>query len=557
MSELPVILAVDGDPGALERVAAELRRRYEGDYRIVCEAGPSEALVTLEELSEAREPVALVLADRACTELLERTRETYPRAKRGLLIPWGGWGDDETAAAIREAMLFGRIDYYVLQPSTPPDEYFHRTISELLMEWQRSDPEVPREVTVVADPDTARTHEIRNLLARNGVPHTFHSCHSDEGRALLEKVQRTTADTPVVILGDGRVLDDPSNTELAEGYRVPTELEKHEFEVVVVGAGPAGLAAAVYASSEGLDALVVEPASIGGQASSSSRIRNYLGFPRGLSGSELAQRAYQQAWVFGTSFLLTKGVTGLRQRDGRHVLEISDGAEVVTDSVILAMGITYRQLPIQSLERLANRGVFYGTSPSDAHSFAGKHVVVVGGGNSAGQAAVHLARYARQVTLVVRGPTLAATMSQYLRDEITGHHNIVVRHSTELVEADGGDRLEHVVLRDAEGGTELVPAEGLFVLIGAHPHTDWLPEEIARDEAGYVVTDEDLGDAWPLERHPLMFETSVPGVFAVGDVRSRSVKRVAAAVGEGSVVIQQVHRYLESGEPRVTLSERQ
>ena len=372
VSGRPVIVAVDADTDALEQIAAELRGRYDRDYRIVCGTTPSEGVEAVQAIWAAGEQVALVLADRACTELLARTRELYPRAKRGLLIPWGGWGDDETALAIREAMLYGRIDYYVLQPSTAPDEYFHRTISELLLEWQRSDPEAPREVTVVADPAAARTHEIRNLLARNGVPHAFHSCQSDDGRALLRNAKRVAADAPVVILANGSVLDDPSNTQLAQGYRVPTELERHEFEVVVIGAGPAGLAAAVYASSEGLDVLVVERAAIGGQASSSSRIRNYLGFPRGLSGSELAQRAYQQAWVFGTSFLLTKEVTRLRHESGGHVLEISDGAEVRARSVVLAMGIAYRQLGIPPLERLANRGVFHGTSPADAQTFGGK-----------------------------------------------------------------------------------------------------------------------------------------------------------------------------------------
>jgi thioredoxin reductase (NADPH) len=552
----PVILAVDGDPEALERIAAELRRRYGSDYRIVCETGPKDALVTLEEMHEAGDDVALVLADQACVDLLERTLEIYPRAKRGLLIPWGGWSDDETTAAIREAMLYGRIDYYVLQPSAAPDEYFHRTICELLLEWQRSDPEAPREVTVVADPEAPKSHEIRNLLSRNGVPYAFHACDSDAGRTLLAKSGRTPDDAPVVFLVGGQVLEQPSKTQLAEGYGVPTQLEKHDYELVVVGAGPAGLAAAVYASSEGIDALVVERATIGGQASSSARIRNYLGFPRGLSGAELAQRAYQQAWVFGTSFLLTKEVSELRRDDGRLVFTVSDGSEIRAEAVVLAMGIAYRQIDIPALSRLANRGVFYGMTPgADAQTYAGKDVVIVGGGNSAGQAAVHLARYAAHVTLVVRGPTLAASMSQYLRDEMAARENIVVRCSTSVVDAEGDDRLERLHLRGEDGRTESVPADGLFVLIGAHPHSDWLPDDVVRDEGGYVVTDEDLGDAWPLERHPFMFETSAPGVFAVGDVRSRSVKRVAAAVGEGSVVIQQVYRYLEARSPRVTVAD--
>ena len=546
MSPLPAILVVDADAEALERTSAELHRRYRDDYRILRERRPQEALLALESVHAARGDVALVLADLACTELLGRVAQLFPRARRGLLIPWGGWGDDATAAAIREAMAHGRIDYYVLHPASAPDEYFHRTISELLTEWQRADPEVSREVTIVADPRLARSREVRNLLSRSGVPHAFHSTASAEGERLLEGAGVDMPSGPVVILADGTVLHDPSTTDLARGYRVPTELEKDEYELVVVGAGPAGLAAAVYASSEGLDALVVERASIGGQAGSSSRIRNYLGFPRGLSGAELAQRAYQQAWVFGAHFLLTKEVRALRPEGDRHVLEIADGTEVRARSVVLAMGISYRRLELPDVEHLTERGVYYGTSPTDAPQFTDKRVAVVGGGNSAGQAALHLRRYAARVTLVVRGGSLAASMSKYLENEIEACENIDVRYSTEVVGAVGQERLEEILLRDEEGSTEATTAEALFVLIGARPHTEWLPAEIARDAAGYVITDEHLGDAWPLERSPHVFETSAPGVFAVGDVRSRSVKRVAAAVGEGSVVVQQCHRYLES-----------
>jgi thioredoxin reductase (NADPH) len=347
-----------------------------------------------------------------------------------------------------------------------------------------------------------------------------------------------------VILLDGTVLEDPTNTEIASGYGVPTDLDRDEFDVVIVGAGPAGLAAAVYASSEGLEALVVEPGSIGGQAGSSARIRNYLGFPRGLSGGELAQRAYQQAWVFGTSFLLTKEVTDLDAVGGRLELTISDGSKVEATSVILATGIEYRRLETPGLEQLLNKGVFYGSSPADAQLLAGKHVVIVGAGNSAGQAAVHLSKHAAGVTIVCRKSTLAASMSRYLLDEIEACNNIHARLSTVIVGASGERWLERLTLRGPDG-TESVRADALFVFIGAHPHTEWLPPEIERDQHGYVVTGEHL-QGGTLERKPLMFETSVPGVFAVGDVRSRSVKRVAAAVGEGSAVVQHVFNYIQS-----------
>jgi thioredoxin reductase (NADPH) len=557
----PIILAVDDDAWSIGHVSAELERRYDRDYHVVYSTSATDALEQLEKMRAAGGQVALVLADQwmpdlTGEELLARVCQLHPHAKRALLIGWGEWGHAPTAEAIREGMALGRIDYYALKPWKSPDEYFHRTVSEFLHEWSRADVSVPQEVTVVADPWLPRAHEIRNLLARNGVPHVFHSNGSPEGEQRLRQAGHTGVTEPVVILLDGRVLIDPSNQELARSYGATTELdEPSRFDVAVVGAGPAGLATAVYASSEGLGALVVERESIGGQAGSSSRIRNYLGFARGISGAELAQRAYQQAWVFGTTFLLMRDITGLRTDGAEHVLTISDGSEVRARSVILAMGVNYRRLAVPALERLHGMGVFYGSSPSEAPRFTGGHVYVVGGGNSAGQAAVHLARYAARVTMLVRAHTLAASMSQYLRDEIDANDNIDVRTSTEVIDGAGETRLEELTLRLAEG-TITVPADALFLLIGARPHTGWLPPEIARDEQGYVLTDTDLerGDGpaqWGLERAPLVFETSVPGVFAVGDVRSRSVKRVASAVGEGSVVIQQVHEHLARVPARV------
>lgn len=551
MSALPVVLVVDADAEALERTTSELRRRYGADYEIADGSSPGAGLAALGSLHEQRREVALVLADRACTDLLGRTRVLFPRARRGLLISWGDWGDLEIAEAIREAMALGRVDYYVLKPWVSPDEYFHRTVSELLHEWRRSDPAGAREVTVVAERGAARTNELRTLLSRN--PYAFHASDSGEGRRLLAEAGLGATRAPVVFLRGEAPLVDPSDEELLRrGYRVPTEVARLNYDLVVIGAGPAGLAAAVYGSSEGLETLVVERQSIGGQAGSSSRIRNYLGFARGVSGMELAQRAYQQAWVFGTSFLLRRQVTELLERDGVHQLELEGHAPVRARSVVLAMGVAYRRLDVPALEGLGN--VFYGTSPADAQEWSGGKVVVVGGGNSAGQAALELARYAEEVTMVVRGGTLAATMSRYLETELRARHHIALRFSTEVVDAAGDGRLERLVLRTGDGASETVETDALFVLIGAHPHTAWLPEEILRDERGYVVTDEELGDAWALERPPHMFETSVPGVFAVGDVRSRAVKRVAAAVGEGSVVVQQIHRHLESSRPPVTLA---
>jgi thioredoxin reductase (NADPH) len=536
MSELPLILAVDEDPEALERITSELQR-YARDYKVICGPSTQAALSQLESLRDRDAAVAVVLAARGTQELkgeelLERVHELHPHAKRALLIPWGGWADEETADAIRNAMALGHIDYYALKPWAMPDEIFHRLVSEFLQEWRRQNAPGRRELTVVADPWSQRGYALRNLLARNGVPHAFHACESSEGAELLRSCGQDGADVPVVILPDGSALVDPQPEDLARhGTRMQTVLdEPGEFDVVVVGAGPAGLAAAVYASSEGLNALVVERESIGGQAGSSTRIRNYLGFSRGLSGAELAQRAYKKAWVFGATFLLTREVVDLEIGEPVHRVSISGAPDVTARSVILAMGVSYKRLDVPALMPLEGVGVFYGSSPSEARQFTGGNVFVVGGANSAGQSALHLARYAKKVTLVVRGPSLEASMSRYLIDEIEGNEKIDVRARTEVVDAAGTDRLETLTLR-SPAGEEPVPADALFLLIGAEARTDWLPDAIERDERGFVSSADD-------------YSTSVPGIFAIGDVRSGSVKRVASAVGEGSVVIQHVHHYL-------------
>ena len=541
MDALPLILAVDEDSEALERIASELQR-YARDYRVICGPSTEAALAQLETLHQQGEAVAIVLAARGSgtlkgEDLLERVHGLHPHAKRALLIPWGGWAEEETANAIRSAMALGHIDYYALKPFSAPDELFHRLISEFLQEWRRQNAPGRREITVVADPWSPRGYEVRNLLARNGVPHAFHTCDSSEGLALLRSCGEEGAEVPVVILPDGSALVDPGAEALAQhGTRMRTDID-HEgpFDLLIIGAGPAGLAAAVYASSEGLDALVVERESIGGQAGTSTRIRNYLGFSRGLSGAELAQRAYQQAWVFGATFLLTREVEAVRTGGAGFVVSISGGFEVEARSVILAVGVSYRRLEVPALAALEGVGVHYGSSPSEARQFSGGSVFVVGGANSAGQAAAHLARYAADVTLVCRR-SLSTTMSQYLLDEIRGKENIRVREGTEVVDAGGVGQLESVTLR-GPNGDETVAADGLFILIGAEPRTEWLPPEIERDERGFVETGSD-------------YATSASGVFAIGDVRAGSVKRVASSVGEGSVVIQHVHRYLEAVEAR-------
>jgi thioredoxin reductase (NADPH) len=550
----PVLLAVDGDAEALARVEGELTRRYGSDYRVIAEGSASAALDTVERLRAEEEPVALVLCDNwleemTGSELLARVRALHPGAKRGLLIEWGGWADTDTSEAIFEAMALGRIDYYVLKPERSPDELFHRTVADFLFEWARAESPVQGEIEIVAEEDSPRAHDLNNLLSRNGVPFVCHTPESADGRALLAGAGLERASVPVARVQSGEILVDPSNVDLAAAFGVSTELgEDRRFDLVVVGAGPAGLAAAVYASSEGLNALVVERESLGGQAGSSSLIRNYLGFSRGVSGSDLAQRAYQQAWVFGTSFLLMKEVVELRPGTPRHTLKISDGSEVETTAVVIATGVSYRRLGIPALEALEGAGVFYGASGAEAKALRGRHAYVVGGGNSSGQAAMNLARYAERVTLVVRAASLAESMSAYLQEAVGAAENIDVMLGTEVVDGGGEGRLESLTLRERDGGaTSTVAADALFVMIGARPATEWLPAEIERDERGYLLTGHDLARTPGASRRAVPHgETSLRNVFAVGDVRYGSAKRVAGAVGEGSVVIQQVHRCIEA-----------
>lgn len=559
----PAIVVAVRAPGARDLVASELRRRYAADYEVVTTSSATEAADALRALASRATPVALLLADdpeplAGGQTVFVQARELYPDIRRGLLVEWGAWADRAVTQSVLTLMAMGQIDYYVIRPWRSPDEYFHRTVTEFLLEWERAGGTLPREVTVVADQWTPRAHELRSLLARNGVPHVFLDRASPEAaHRLSELAEDAGHDRPLVLLHDGRVLQDPTNTELAAAYGVRTALDADggaEVDVAVVGAGPSGLAAAVYASSEGLSTLVVERESIGGQAGSSSLIRNYLGFSRGVSGADLAQRAYQQAWVFGAEFLLMREAVRLRSEDERFVLVVDGGEEVRARAVVLATGVSYRRLDAPELEALAGAGVFYGASVSEARAVSGQDVYVVGGGNSAGQAALHLARYARRVVLLVRGDSLAESMSKYLIDQLAAV-GVLVRLHSEIVGGGGTGRLERLVVHDRRSGADdTVDAGGLFVLIGAAPRTEWLPAELLRDRWGYLLSGPDVLDeggrrAWPLERPPRPLETSLPGVFAVGDVRRRSVKRVASAVGDGAAVISQVHEHLAPAVP--------
>ena len=551
---LPLILAVDGDRAVLGRLEHELQRRYGGDFRIRGERTAAAALAELTDARDHGERVAVVLAadslpDLPGSSLLATVRTMHPDARRALLINWGAWADRDTATAILQAMALGDINYYVLKPWTPGDELFHRVVAEFVQEWSRTDVTAPREVVVVAGTTSARGHEIRKLLTRSGIPHVFHDRESPEGLHVLHSQDGDTAEVLVWMPAiGGKVLRDATDAEIAEAWGIPTTLdgEERDFDVLVVGAGPAGLASAVYATSEGLRTVVVERESLGGQAGASSLIRNYLGFSRGVSGAELAQRGYQQAWVFGAHFLVTREVTALRPDGDCFVATVSDVGEITARAVVLATGVSYRRLGIPELEALSGAGVFYGGSVSEARAMTGRRVVVVGGGNSAGQAVLHLHRYATHVTLLVRDADLAQSMSQYLVDEITAAPAIDVRTTAEVVGGGGEGRLEHLSVRDrSTGEVSQLAADGLFVMIGAEPRTDWLPAHVARDRFGFIQVGTDIPtEAWAEERPPFPFETSQKGIFAVGDVRGGSVKRVASAVGEGSVVVSQLHQYL-------------
>jgi thioredoxin reductase (NADPH) len=478
-------------------------------------------------------------------EFLRRAHELHPQAQRVLLVPWS---NRSASKPILRLVTHGLIDRYTATPTRSPDEGLHSLVTDLLHDWQQRRHGSPTIVTMVDGRWSPRAHELRDLLQRGGIPFTFHPTDSDAGRAVLREVQHPAGPFPVVVRFDGHVLTDPGDEELAQALGVRHSSTEGTFDVLVVGAGPAGLAAAVYAASEGLRTIVVDRDSIGGQAGTSSLIRNYLGFPLGVGGAELCNRALDQAWSFGAETSVLRRVTGLRTDEPYRIAELADGEQITARTVVLATGATYHRLGIPGLEALVGSGVFYGGGITEAPATAGRSVYVVGAGNSAGQAAIHLAKHADRVSVVVRGDNLAASMSDYLVRAIESTDNIEVFTDTTVIDGDGAGRLEELVLKDhATGRARTVPAAALFVLIGASPHTDWLPTVIARDPAGFVLTGEDLspGSFPEPTRAPLPLETGLPGVFAAGDVRHGSVKRVASAVGDGAVSIRSVHQYLK------------
>ncbi|KUN89415.1 fused response regulator/thioredoxin-disulfide reductase [Streptomyces bungoensis] len=546
-----VILTVDDDPGVSRAVARDLRRRYGESYRIVRAESGESALEALRELKLRGDLVAVILADYRMPrmngiEFLEQALDVYPGARRVLLTAYA-----DTNAAI-DAINVVDLDHYLLKPWDPPEEKLYPVLDDLLQAWRSSAYKPVPSTKVVGHRWSARSSDVREFLARNQVPYRWYSVEEPEGRRLLDAAGQDGQRLPVVVAPDGTVLVEPEAPELAARVGLATTPAADFYDLVVIGGGPAGLGAAVYGASEGLRTVLVERSATGGQAGQSSRIENYLGFPDGVSGAQLTDRARRQASRFGAEILTAREVTGLEVNGAARVVRFADGSAIAAHSVILATGVQYRQLEAQGCTDLTGCGVFYGSALTEAAACQGHDVYIVGGANSAGQAAMYLSRFAKSVTLLVRGPDLSASMSYYLIQQIEDAPNISVRSRTVVDAAHGSGRLEQLTLRHVTtGDSERVDAQWMFVFIGAAPLTDWLGETVLRDGRGFILAGPDLTadgrppEGWELDRPPYHLETSVPGVFVAGDARAESAKRVASAVGEGAMAVMLVHRYLE------------
>ncbi len=542
----PILLAIDDDTSVLEAVVQDLRRHYGQDYRIVRAASGGAALDICRQLKERNDIVALFLSDQRMpgmtgVDFLQQALKIYPDAKRVLLTAYA-----DTEAAIR-AINSAKIHYYLNKPWDPPEEKLYPVLDDLLEAWKQGYKPPFEGIRIVGVRWSALDHDVREFLSRNRIPYLWLNAEENpDALALLKEKGIDDAKLPVVLFGDGTALVQPTSTDLAGKVGIPTQAQQQFYDVVVVGAGPAGLAAGVYGASEGLRTLIVEPNAPGGQAGSSSKIENYLGFPSGLSGEELAKRAFLQASRLGAEFLLQR-VTSLRSENQYLIAEMKDGSEITCHVCLIATGVSYLKLDVPGADRLTGAGVYYGAALTEAMACANEIVYIVGGANSAGQAAMHFARYAAKVHMLVRGDSLQKSMSKYLIDQIEATPNIVVETCTEILSMSGESHLESIRLKNHRGEEDR-PVSSLFIFIGAAPKTDWLPKELICDSKGFVLAGPDLKTkapgAWRLDREPYLLETSIPGVFVAGDVRYNSVKRCASAVGEGSIAIQFVHQYL-------------
>jgi len=547
----PVLLSVDDDPGVSRAVARDLRRKYGEEFRVLRASSAAEGLDALRELKLRGDAVAVLLADYRMPqmngiEFLEQAMDLFPRARRALLTAYA-----DTEAAIQAINLVD-VDQYLLKPWEPVEEKLYPVVDSMITAWRESKDAAVDDVRIVGHHWSAPSYKARDFLARNAVPYRWYSVEEPEGQRLIAAAEATADDVPVIVTPDGTVLRSPTPAALAAAVGLDVEPRTDFYDLVVVGGGPAGLGAAVYGASEGLRTVLVEKRATGGQAGQSSRIENYLGFPDGVSGAQLADRARRQAQKFGAELVTARSVVALEVTGSSRTVHFDDGSSVAAHAVVLATGVFWRSLGAPGCAELTGRGVFYGSAMTEAAECADQDVFIVGGANSAGQAAVFFSRYAKSVQMLIRGPSLEASMSHYLIEQIAQIPNIDVRTCTVVDEVQGDGHLERIVLRDAvTGATETLPASHLFVFIGATPHTDWLDGVVARDERGFIPTGPELladgrrPRGWSLDRDPYFLESSLPGVFVAGDVRSASVKRVASAVGEGAMAVTLVHRYLE------------
>lgn len=548
MMPKPVILAVDDDEPVLVSVERDLRSRYGADHRVIGAGSGEGALEAIGKLRLRGTPVALVLADQRMPEmtgieLLERVADLDPDSKRVLLTAYA-----DTDIAIR-AINEANLDYYLLKPWDPPEERLYPPLGDLLDDWWAAYRPPFEGIRVLGHPWSRVAHEIRSFLVRNLVPYEWADpAHDPQAAQVLAQAGLDGGQLPVVVLSDGSLLARPTPAELAERVGLHTHAELPSYDLVIVGTGPAGLAAAVYGASEGLKTVVVDNLAAGGQAGTSSRIENYLGFPKGLSGAELTRRTVAQARRFGAEMLVPVEASSLQTRDGYRIVGLTDGSQLNARTLIIATGVSYRRLPVAGLDDLVGAGVYYSAARAEAMGHRGEDVFIVGGGNSAGQAAMFLSMFARSVTFLVRSRDLSGAMSQYLIDQIDSTGNITVRGNTGVVGVKGGDRLESVTVADTDGGArQTLPAGALFIFIGMAPATGWLAGTVARDEQGFVLSGADCGPSpsgWTLDRPPMPLETTVPGVFVAGDVRHGSVKRIATAAGEGAMAVRFCHEYL-------------
>lgn len=551
MAAKPVIFSLDDEPEVLRAVELDLRRNYGQNYRIMRADQGETALETLRKLKLRNEPVALFLVDQRMpqmtgVEFLEKAMEYYPDAKRVLLTAYA-----DTDAAIR-AINAVKIDYYLMKPWEPPEENLYPVLDDLLEEWQANFRPPFEGVRVIGHRWSPKTHALRDFLSRNQIPYKWMDVErSDEARQLVQFAGNDHPTLPLLVFADGSILADPTPGAIAEKIGLKTQPDSPFYDLAIVGAGPAGLAAAVYAGSEGLRTVLIERQAPGGQAGLSSRIENYLGFPQGLSGGELTRRAVAQAKKFHVEILAPQEVVKLTLQDGYKVLHLADGSKISCQALFITTGVSWRKLDIPDIDRLTGAGVVYGAAMTEGDQLAGEDVYIIGGANSAGQGAMYFSRYAKTVTLLIRGATIEAGMSQYLVDQIRATPNIKVMTCTHVVGVHGDDHLEAITYENtATGERATVPTQSLFIFIGALPHTDWLDGIVERDEKGFILSGPDLirngrrPKGWQLDRDPFLLETSVPGIFVAGDVRHESVKRVASAVGEGSVGVRFVHQYL-------------